>query len=113
MAIRGRAQAKDGNRSRWIRLVHAVFVELRTDIDVSDPERGRLLDRGNRGFHRLKTRPIKISAERAVYCQRNNQSEPQPAAFSAASEQAFGLESLKILEIGKSHYGLKISHLDV
>jgi len=32
-----------------------------------------------------------------VYCQRNYQSEPEPAAFFVAREQTLGLELIKIL----------------
>jgi len=57
----------------------------------------------NQGFHRLKTRPVKVSAQGEVESQRNDQSKPEPAALFAAREQAFGFEPAKIVKIGYSH----------
>jgi hypothetical protein len=44
-----------------------------------------------------------------VYCQRNNQSEPEPAAFFAAREQTLGLELIKVVEVRESHAPQRIT----
>ena len=47
-----------------------------------------------------------------MYRQRNNQSEPEPTALFVSGEQAFGLEPVKIVEIGNSHFAQNISYLN-
>src|SRR5262249_16133069 len=86
----------------WICLIDAAFAEVRS-VDAADLERGRLFVLNHQVLHRLETRPVKISAERQVYSQRNDQSKPEPTAFFDAREQSFSLEPVEVVEIGNSH----------
>jgi hypothetical protein len=46
-----------------------------------------------------------------VYCQGNNQSEPDPVAFSGARKQTFGLELIQTIELRDPHAACNVSHL--
>ena len=52
-------------------LIDAALAQIRR-VDALDLERWRLPIWSAQGFHSLKTRPVKISAEREVYSQRND-----------------------------------------
>ena len=49
----------------WICLIGIALAEVRR-ADAPDLKRGCLLILSNHSFHRLKTRPVKVSAEREV-----------------------------------------------
>ena len=89
-------------------LIDTGFIKLRF-IDSPDLERGSLRVLGEYGLHRLETCPVKISAERDVQSQGNNQSKPQPIALFAARKQTFGLKAGEIVEVGNSHCFKKIN----
>jgi len=48
-----------------------------------------------------------------VYCQGNNQSEPDPVAFSGARKQTFGLKLIQTFELRDPHATCTVSHLDM
>ena len=66
-------------------------------------ERGRLLVLGEHRVSGRETRAIKVSAQRKMYPQRHNQSEPEPVTLLATRQQTFGLEAVQLVEIGYPH----------
>ena len=100
--VTGSAQlyARGCRLRRRIRLIRAALVELLGKIDTFDRERGCLLHLCKDCIERLKTRSIKISAERDVQRERNGQAKPEPTALFAACQKR---AVLKIIELGNSH----------